>query len=541
MSDSLQIQDQERASLKAVLESRAFSKCQNLAKLLQYLCQKRLAGCASNLKEYNIGVEVLGRTPDFNPAENSIVRVEIHRLREKLKKYYREEGAADSCMITLLPGNYAPQFISRGAPAPDRVNGKPVSSEAAAHPGEAAPSPAASAAATPSMPAGGMSESGTSFRSHHAPRAGSTRLYLLIAAASAVMITLVTLHVQSLSRSRTLPPPLSAANSRPSASAVSPDAAVRILAGYTKAQYVDRAGREWRGDRYYAGGEEASLTQRFFLRTLDPTLFETYRAGDFAYNIPLAPGTYELRLYFSEGTYGPDTLSGGGETSRLFSVTLNGKPILSNFDILSDANGEDVADVRAFKDVHPASDGYLHLKFDRDISDPLVNAIEVAPAAPSRMNSIRIAAEDDSFTDGEGRLWNPDCYFEGGRLAVRKVPVEGTRDPGLYAGERFGHFDYAIPVAPGKYRLTLSFAETYFGAGNPGGGGAGSRTFDVYCNGAALLRNFDILKAAGGANRALRKVFDGLQPNAQGKLVLRFVPVENYACVNAIEVDDESK
>jgi hypothetical protein len=57
----------------------------------------------------------------------------------------------------------------------------------------------------------------------------------------------------------------------------------------------------------------------------------------------------------------------------------------------------------------------------------------------------------------------------------------------------------------------------------------------------ALLRNFDIFKEAGGANRALQKIFRGLEPNAQGKLILRFVPVENYACVNAIEVADESK
>ena len=38
-------------------------------------------------------------------------------------------------------------------------------------------------------------------------------------------------------------------------------------------------------------------------------------------------------------------------------------------------------------------------------------------------------------------------------------------------------------------------------------------------------------------NREVVKVFDGLQPNAQGALWLEFVPVENYAEVNAIEVE----
>lgn len=57
----------------------------------------------------------------------------------------------------------------------------------------------------------------------------------------------------------------------------------------------------------------------------------------------------------------------------------------------------------------------------------------------------------------------------------------------------------------------------------------------------ALLRNFDIFKEAGGEDRPIRKVFHSLQPNAQGKLVFSFVPVRNYACINAIEVVDEGR
>jgi hypothetical protein len=34
--------------------------------------------------------------------------------------------------------------------------------------------------------------------------------------------------------------------------------------------------------------------------------------------------------------------------------------------------------------------------------------------------------------------------------------------------------------------------------------------------------------------------FKGLQPNAQGKLLLEFKPVVNYALINAIEVIDEA-
>jgi len=36
------------------------------------------------------------------------------------------------------------------------------------------------------------------------------------------------------------------------------------------------------------------------------------------------------------------------------------------------------------------------------------------------------------------------------------------------------------------------------------------------------------------------KTFHGLKANAQGKLLLSFVPVKNYASVYAVEVIDES-
>ena len=48
-----------------------------------------------------------------------------------------------------------------------------------------------------------------------------------------------------------------------------------------------------------------------------------------------------------------------------------------------------------------------------------------------------------------------------------------------------------------------------------------------------------MFKEAGG-RRAITKTFNGLRPNAQGKLLLSFVPDHNYASVSAIEVTDES-
>jgi hypothetical protein len=44
---------------------------------------------------------------------------------------------------------------------------------------------------------------------------------------------------------------------------------------------------------------------------------------------------------------------------------------------------------------------------------------------------------------------------------------------------------------------------------------------------------------AVGPGRALVKPYHGLRPNAQGKLIVFFVPDVNYASVNAVEVKEE--
>ena len=71
--------------------------------------------------------------------------------------------------------------------------------------------------------------------------------------------------------------------------------------------------------------------------------------------------------------------------------------------------------------------------------------------------------------------------------------------------------------------------------------GAGCRVFDVTCNGAVLLQDFDIVRVAPGAFQPVVREFHGLHPNGQGKLLLSFSPKVNYAEVRAIEVIDEAK
>ena len=530
-------QHEEISELERVLSSDVFVKSPNLSRLLGYLCRKYFEGRTSELKEYNIGVEAMGRPADFDPALNSVVRVEAHRLREKLKKYYEGEGVGNSIRITIDPGRYVPRFVHSSDVATGKGDARP----------ESVNFPQAQPAVT-TQNAGELAESSVKSSGHW------VKLLIFCSLAVAGFLLVAFLRWQrrpstenklaapdQTQRMASGPPPTTATES------------VRILCGYTKDKFIDRSGNTWLGDRYFTGGSANSQEPQFIARAADIGLFQTFRTGNFSYDIPLKQGNYELRLYFCETHYGPGAISGGGETSRLFNVSMNGKPLLHIFDIIKDAGGNNTGDIRVFRDVSPAEDGRLHLTFESLNDSPIINAIEIEPAPQGRINPIRIVAQNNSYTDHLGNIWSPDRYFSGGQQAMhitRKV-VSGTEDPTLFVGERFGNFSYAIPVAPGKYSATLRFAETYWGdeARTPSlpdqngslRGGVGSRIFDVYCNGVALLQNFDIAKEAGGPVIALTKTFHNLKPNAQGKLVLHFVPVKDYACVTALEVLDESE
>src|SRR5882757_6001135 len=88
--------------LNGVLESRVFEKSPALRRLLLYLWEHR----AEEINEYAIATEALDRREDFDPRTDAAVRVQIARLRQKLKEFYDEEGASSQWRITIPLGSY---------------------------------------------------------------------------------------------------------------------------------------------------------------------------------------------------------------------------------------------------------------------------------------------------------------------------------------------------------------------------------------------------------------------------------------------------
>src|SRR6266478_1941043 len=107
--------EEAKAELEAILSSGLFAHAPSLAQFLSYVGSKCLEGQGSQIKEYSIAVEALGRPPDFDQKKDSIVRVEAHRLRKRLRQYYESDGAERALRILIPPGQYVPQFVYREA------------------------------------------------------------------------------------------------------------------------------------------------------------------------------------------------------------------------------------------------------------------------------------------------------------------------------------------------------------------------------------------------------------------------------------------
>ena len=102
-----------REAMERVLSSRCFARSEGLSRLLRFLVERQLDGRASEIKESLIGVDVYGRSPDYDPKLDSTVRSEMAGLRARLSKYYSTEARQDLLMIELPKGGYVPSFRQR--------------------------------------------------------------------------------------------------------------------------------------------------------------------------------------------------------------------------------------------------------------------------------------------------------------------------------------------------------------------------------------------------------------------------------------------
>ncbi len=294
-------------------------------------------------------------------------------------------------------------------------------------------------------------------------------------------------------------------------------------------------------DKYFISGLTYS-TSAAIGGTADDTLYQTERWGDFSYAIPVpASGTYTVTLRMAE-IYAY-IYSG----ARKFAIEVEGKRVLSDFDLFAWAGKYKAIDLKIVTEV---TDGTLNLNFfgenccckeqkvfyenccecenntprNGDVLTnnnddclacfkiaPLasrchtakakVNAILVTQGKPSLTPVIAINSGGPDYLGSDGISYQGDIYFTTGQTYSTEAPIEGTDDDALYQTERFGQFSYVIPVANGTYWMLLKFSEIYPYIYT------GARKIGVKIKGKEVLTGLDLYTKVG-----LNHAYDWLVP-----------------------------
>jgi hypothetical protein len=114
------VNDRDSALIQVdrLVASQVLHGSESLCKLLRYLAKHALDHPGSTIKEYQIATEVFGRSEDFDPQVDSMVRVQAGRLRLKLTEYYNTDGLEDPIVVELPKGTYVISFHPKNHAAP---------------------------------------------------------------------------------------------------------------------------------------------------------------------------------------------------------------------------------------------------------------------------------------------------------------------------------------------------------------------------------------------------------------------------------------
>ena len=96
--------------LKSVTSSGVLGKSVRQLNLFEYLLTEKYEGRASKIKAFNIATDIFGRDNSFDSSLDSIVRVEMFRLRAKLKEY---SASSEKYELTLPNASYEIQIESK--------------------------------------------------------------------------------------------------------------------------------------------------------------------------------------------------------------------------------------------------------------------------------------------------------------------------------------------------------------------------------------------------------------------------------------------
>jgi Malectin domain len=142
--------------------------------------------------------------------------------------------------------------------------------------------------------------------------------------------------------------------------------AVRVR---TAVAYTDSQGNPWSADRGFTTSNSVS-SPAIIAGTSDPSLYHSYRYGrSFSYNFVLSNGIYNVTLKFAETHWAQPG-------KRIFSVAINGKIVLNNFDVLTQVSPHIALDKTFTITVINQN---VEIDFNASVDSAMVSAIQIVP------------------------------------------------------------------------------------------------------------------------------------------------------------------
>ncbi len=159
----------------------------------------------------------------------------------------------------------------------------------------------------------------------------------------------------------------------------------------------------------YVGGKVVTRADAEVKNTQDRAIYLNEHYSMTAYRIPVANGTYAVRLHFAE-TY--EGIKDVGQ--RVFSVAIEGKTVLADFDVFKEAGRQSFAAVvKEFE--AQVKDGELTIEFTPKVQNPEINGIEVRAMRKGKPHGAALLINCGATADYEakdGRVWRRDQEYQ---------------------------------------------------------------------------------------------------------------------------------
>jgi hypothetical protein len=121
---------QGREFLDDILQSTPFRTSRQCQDLFRYIVEHSLTGSDDSLRERVIGIEVFGRAPDYDTAQDPVVRLRAADVRKRLAQYYQtQKNSTCQWRVEVPTGSYKAQFHR-----PEAVISQPAKPMDATHP-----------------------------------------------------------------------------------------------------------------------------------------------------------------------------------------------------------------------------------------------------------------------------------------------------------------------------------------------------------------------------------------------------------------------